>query len=106
MAAGSLLAVPPHCSPTGGVSWKLPEDKAWTYILSHLEGDSTQRCSCATRLPGSKTPGARGPRDAVLLKRTDSAIGRQSEHSAQRNVRKERPPCWLSLAVADSFNLF
>lgn len=86
--------------------WKPPEDKAWMCIPSHLEGDSTQSYSWATWLPGSKTPGAWGHQDAVLLKRADWAIWRQREHNTQWNVRKERPPCWLSLAVADSFNLF
>lgn len=56
--------------------------------------------------PWVSTSGGRGPQDAALLESIDTAIGRGSEDSALRNARRERPPCWLSLAVADSFFLF
>jgi len=42
----------------------------------------------------------------VLLESIDAGIRKGSERDSLRNTGKERPPRWLSLAVADSFLLF
>lgn len=105
MAAGSLLAVPPHCSPTGSLGWKLPEDKAWMCILSHLEGDSTQKYRWATRLPGCRTPGAGGPQGALLLRRTEPSGGRVSTMTSEMwGGKGHLVGChWLQLTALNSF---